>query len=517
MQRSEKELVGLKNKDEKAIAENTVSYLDDAKNQDIIALRSYLDQLQSDTDITGIYEKEYILRKVCSIITNLKYNLDFELKEYLFNYFHEIFLDDVEAKSIGLNDEVLSRLMADEEFNKASDEETQKYLSHNFSISVFSKELDDLYGFCEKTASKLIRHDTSSITIMVERCLFCIENDEKPRGILFALELVNLEEVTPAITILMELAKKGRATEMSSFLHRMLPKVSGDEAVMMKILKLNIEHTHLDENIANDIVMKEYILRTYLNAVESFIEAKHAKYAAELLYELVNRGWFTGLKNLINTKFIDLTNKIISLNTALTQAICVMAKKLNVDVYTNNNIVSIGREVKVAPVTPRVISAPAKKEIKENIEVAPTPEPATENAPKEEVSNKDVDNTAENKTTEAVEGDVFQNILNEMATKDAHAEEDVDEDNDNDTYDYDDDDDEHSERRDIKINLQNILNITSKDIDRHFEKIKDITAKASERAEKIIEQVEQIDIANSKSVEKIKEVAKKVSDIKWKK
>jgi hypothetical protein len=532
-------------------------------------VESYLDQLRvkgascglSGAGIRETYEKEAVLRKVCSIVANLKRKLAFDEKEYLFNYFHEVYLDGFDATHIGLDDGMLSRLMVDEELDDVSEIEAQKYLDHNWEIANFSKELDNIYGFCENTASKLIRHDTSHLTNMIERCMSRIEVDEKPKGVLFALELVNLNQMKTAITILIELAKKGRATEMSCFLHRILPKIDGSETMVMKILKLNLQHLHLDEVIAGNTGLKEYVLRTYLNAVEAFAEANYTKASAELLRELVNEGWFLGSRNLVYTKFIDLANKIIVLDSSQTNTICAIAKKLKVAIYTNNDIVSIGKEIEISPSLSKVIEIPTIKEDKDiDEEIQDDVLVPEENIKEEEIEDVVLEEKTtfqEAKDTENVEDvieksdeDAFQDILNQfnqdlpditienkaitdsnedIVVKESKNElveeinEETSTENDNNQISTNTEDkieeiiEQVSEEPSDKINLQSIINISSKDIDKHFEKIKDITARASEQAEKIIEQVEGLDIAHSKSVEKIKEVAKKVSMFKWKK
>ena len=67
---------------------------------------------------------------------------------------------------------------------------------------------------------------------------------------------------------------------------------------------------------------------------------------------------------------------------------------------------------------------------------------------------------------------------------------------------------------DKKINISSILNISPKEIDRHFERIKNITTAAVKRAEEqaaqIKRRVESADLANSPSVGKIRALAQKI-------
>ena len=65
-----------------------------------------------------------------------------------------------------------------------------------------------------------------------------------------------------------------------------------------------------------------------------------------------------------------------------------------------------------------------------------------------------------------------------------------------------------------KININSILNINSKEVDKHFEHIKQIAATAMKRAEEqaaaIKKKVEDSDLANSPSISKFKSFAQKI-------
>ena len=76
------------------------------------------------------------------------------------------------------------------------------------------------------------------------------------------------------------------------------------------------------------------------------------------------------------------------------------------------------------------------------------------------------------------------------------------------------DDEDTSAQSSRKININNILNINSKEVDKHFEHIKQIAAsamkKAEEQASAIKKKVEDADLVNSPSVHKIKALAQKI-------
>ena len=330
MQWNKQELLGIINQGPKAIIKNIIPYLDNKENNDI--------------------EKETILRKISSVIVNNKYKLAFAEKEYLFNYFRNVYIKGADIKRIGLDDVMLSKLMADKEINEETKEDAQQYLEHNRNIAIFSKELDEIYGFCENVSSKLIHHDISHLANIVERCMSRIAIDKKPKGVLVALELVNLNQMKSAINILIELAKKGRATEMTSFLHRILPKINGAEAMILKILKLNLQQSLQDDVITGNTEIKEYILYAYLNAVEVFTEANYVKAGGELLNELYVKDCFLGARALICSKFSNIANKIMVLDFSQKTTLLAIAQKLNLKIYNENNTISFGKEIKTQPI-----------------------------------------------------------------------------------------------------------------------------------------------------------------------
>ena len=652
MQWNKQELLGIINQGPKAIINNIIPYLDSKENDDI--------------------EKDAILRKISSIIVNNKHKLAFAEKEYLFNYFHKVYIKGVDVKRIGLADIMLSKLMADKEIIEATKEDVQQYLEHNRNIANFSKELDEVYGFCENTASKLIHYDASHLANVVERCMSRMVIDEKPKGLLVALELVNLNQMKTAINILIELAKKGRATEVTSFIHRILPKINGTQAMILKILKLNLQQLQQDEFVSNNPEIKEYILYAYLNAVEVFVEANYIKEGGELLYELYNKGWFIEARTLVSAKFTNIANKIIVLDANQKTILLDIAQKLNLKIYTKDDMVSIGKEIKaqssldykninivqentitkdeqlsaieineevvVDDVLETEISIEnisevidkaeevleedkedildiedvdtntqdienINKEVQEAIETSNNednkqieeiletvlepleieevtsdaeetseeendkfqeliesltveeskieesenaeeiteehPEPQNtieENDDKEEILQEEDTPTPNNETD-----DIFLEILNQVnqedvvtandskEVKEAEAlvedkqptettvEEIINQESLNENATISTEDIEDKQDDSDKINLNNILNISQADIDKHFEKIKNITMLANEKAEKIKERVENMDFSNSKSVERIKDIAKKISVFKWKK
>lgn len=591
-----------------------------ARTMLIPQLETYLEQLRgqgaacgmSGTAITAVYEKEAVLRKLCNIIAKARRKLNVAEKKYLYIYLQEAYLDGFEAQNIGMDDAMLARLMIDDEdLTGLSELEANDLLQHNWNIAQFSLELEKKDGFFEQTASKLIHIDNSHITAMVERCLSQISNQEKPKGILFALELVNLNQIKTAVTILIELAQKGRATEVISFLHRLLPKAKGSELMIMKVLKLNLHNLHLNEVIAGNIGVKEYITRMYLNAVDTFAEIKLYKEATELLQELAQGGWFAGLPDLVDG-FAKSANSIIEKDKNFAVNLCAIAKKLQLKIYNENGNIFVGRPEK-SPI--KIEDVVEIIEEKEKYDVYNKPEPLLaedkisivdepiiepqlletenttvkediikeENIKEDEIKNDNIElvkNSDEqvqtppitiNKTEEleisatndleAIEGvqaidtapipedtnnqqnnddntvtDIeeetippkIEEIAEDTAVIEEYENQEKDKEDDLSAINIElpnienwqdtEDDLVNNDTPEVngKININNILKITTKDIDKHFSTMKDITSKAISRAAEIKSKVEKSKIASSKSVAKIKELAQKIKFIKKK-
>ena len=68
--------------------------------------------------------------------------------------------------------------------------------------------------------------------------------------------MVELNQVKSAVRILLELAKKGRATEMCGFLHRLLPKAKGAETLIADMVRINLQN--LPELPAKGVTASEH-------------------------------------------------------------------------------------------------------------------------------------------------------------------------------------------------------------------------------------------------------------------
>ena len=161
----------------------------------------------SGKEVVENYEKEKVLAKLCDVIAHTKRKLEEDEKEFLFRYIHDAVVDGFDVGVIGLNDAVFSRLMADVTKEELSEIEMEPRRQRNADIVDFAKNFDGKYGFYDMTAAKLIRYNSAHIQEMIERCMSLMDKTD-PKGIVFALELIEFKQVKSAVKIIIELAKR---------------------------------------------------------------------------------------------------------------------------------------------------------------------------------------------------------------------------------------------------------------------------------------------------------------------
>lgn len=288
--------------------------------------------------VAAVYEKTDVLRKLCDVAAYTHRKLTEKEKDYLFSYLFDAVNDGFSPKSIGLDDAVLAKLMADEALDGLSELEAEPLLARNAEIEDFAAKLEDEFGFYEETEAKFIKHEFGKIRPITERCLRCIQKDAEPKGVVFAMTLVELNQIKSAVQILLELAKKGKATELIGFLHRLLPKVKGSESFILDIICINLQNFH-----GEDPFFVEYAARRTLAAVRTFIEACCPQQAAMLLKYLVLGNWFLDKNELIK-QFILLANTLMILDDTLTPEMSFLAQQLKLRIFETENGVIIGTD-----------------------------------------------------------------------------------------------------------------------------------------------------------------------------
>ena len=307
-------------------------------------LKTYLERLRglsaacgiSGDAVRAVYEKTMILRKLCDVAAYTSRKLTEAEKDYLFRYLREAVIDGFAPKDIGLDDMVLARLMADSVPEGASELEKAPLLSRNAEIEEFAAGLEEEQGFFEETAARYIRLDPGKTRELTQRCLKLIAAGKRPKGVIFALALLEMRQVKSAVQILLELAKRGQATEMAGFLHRLLPKAKGAETLIADIVRTNLQ------NLAGAAEYKrDYAARLALLAVRDFAEAGLTQQGAELLAYLAAayRPWFMGEGQ---KPYMALGNMLIAADKNVAGLLAKQARKIGLAAYEAEGVTFLG-------------------------------------------------------------------------------------------------------------------------------------------------------------------------------
>jgi len=313
-------------------------------------LKAYLEQIRSkvpdandETLMAEAYEKEDILRKLTDVLVYAKRTFSESEKEYFYFYLKEAIAGGFNAKTIGVDDRVLARLLADGDLNEMAELDAYPLRVRNADILTLAQRLEEKDAFFEQTAAQYILNDKQKIPALVERCLTLVNVSESPRGVFFALQLSNLKQIKSAFRILVELAKKGKATEVACFVHRLLPQAKGAEKLLVDILVTNLNQIKANSSLWNNLPFLEYVARIYLQAARSFAEAWHFKEGASLLRKMAEGGWLTELKTL-HPNFITLANLMLMEDKETVTDLSAAAELIHLQVYEDWNRVFIGEE-----------------------------------------------------------------------------------------------------------------------------------------------------------------------------
>ncbi len=307
-------------------------------------LKNYLErvrELSASYGISGdtaraVYEKNMILRALCDVVAYTSRELGEDEKDYLFRYLREAVLDGFDPHDIGLDDMVLAKLMAGDVGAGVPELEREPLHSRNVEIEEFATGFEEKEGFFEEVAAKYVRIAPNKAEELTTRCLKLIEKGKRPCGVVFALALLELKQVKSVVRILLALAQKGRAIEMTVFLHRLLPLAKGEEAQIGDILMVNLQHFPETTGFVLD-----YARRRTLFAVRDFIEAGCPKPGAVLLKYMVaeHQEWLE-----INAlqDYIAFGNALIAIDKTLASEIVEQAQKMGLSIYEADNALFIG-------------------------------------------------------------------------------------------------------------------------------------------------------------------------------
>ncbi len=333
-------------------------------------------------EIINHYEKEKMLMKICEFLSFEKRKLKQHEKVFFFNYLREAVIDGFDPTNIGLNDDVVSKLVANDDKENLSEIEISKLVQHNNDLIEFAMTIDKNDGFYEKAAVKMMDFDPSLFQMLYDRCM-ALMNSPYPKGVIFALELVNKNKIKSAVKILIELSKHGKATEMAAFMHRLLPCVKGAETMIMSILRFNLMQLKVDDKYSNKSVLGEYVARVYLIAIKCFVDAGLLKEATNLIIEIVKGGWV--IDEYLEDEYGRVINDVVLKNGSYANALIPWSNVLNLKVYKYKDKVLLGRN-KNDLLLRDVRSLDGRDIIKDN---------ADENKYREVVSSQETNNSIE--------------------------------------------------------------------------------------------------------------------------
>ena len=228
----------------------------------------------NDDAASDLLTRELIFKKIIDAVVVARKPLTDEDKIRFFGYIKDALKLKLNSLSIGINDKTLSVLIAE-------DGNSPTAAQHNSEILQLAQQLEENTAFFELTAAKYVQFDKEQAAKLTERCLELVKVGQNPKGVVYALALVNLEEVGMAMAILSALAEKGCATDMASFVHRLLPYVEGDDIEnLSELLQQNL----LQQNKAfEQQALYDYTARVYLQAARSFAEGGYYEQSTALV------------------------------------------------------------------------------------------------------------------------------------------------------------------------------------------------------------------------------------------
>jgi len=265
---------------------------------DMTRLKTYLESIKPITNdeaafgIDEIFDKEQSLKKLSKAITYTVRHLGESQKDYLWYYFIDAVNKGFDYQKIEITDKMLARLVADASAKSDSELNIALLQNRNDSICEFVQSVENADDFYEETAAKMVSFNPDGVGMAVTTCLDFAKVSDNPKGVVLALALVNLKQIKSAVTILMALAEKGVATEACAYMHRLLPLAKGGESVISDLLKDNLLKLKERSVLAKNEAYQAYVSRYYLLAVKAFIDVGCFETGADLLNFIVKEAWF---------------------------------------------------------------------------------------------------------------------------------------------------------------------------------------------------------------------------------
>ena len=315
-------------------------------------LKVYLETLRgiektetlSGTEIEAVYDKEKVLRRLTDVIAYCQRPLSEDEKDYLFYYLQTALKSGFGAESIGLDDRVLSKFVANGQLANIAELDSQPMILRHQEMMAVAVEYDERQGFFEQMAAQLIRFNPNEIDYIIERCEKLIDMQTAPKGVVFALELLNLGRVKSAVKILKALAEKGQATQMACFLHRLLPQAAGAESFLASVLITNFNRLRALSVLGKQDDYNEYIARVYLQAVRTFADAGCYKDSIDLLKMLADHGCFDNIP-VLKTEVVNIANFVLQKDKSAKELLVPIVRRLKLYFYEEGDEVFVVEEL----------------------------------------------------------------------------------------------------------------------------------------------------------------------------
>lgn len=512
------------------------------------SLKVYLEQILQYLPDDGLEKAKYFLfhqrflKRLVFLIRYTRRDLTEGERKYFCFYFQDLLSSGFDRHDLGITDHFWAKLMLQKNVEMLSEIECTALRSYNRDIMDFIFPFEENDGFYEECAAVSIYGEEKRFSALYERCLYLAKKTTEPRGVVFAKALLNIGEVGLAIRILQTLAKYGQATMLVCYFDVLLAAIKGEENVLLQILKANLFAVRNNSVRFINAAYKEFITRHYLLAVQGFINNGNFVQAASLLQEMVMQQWFADSEEL-KSDFIVAANKILLQGKQFHSGLISAANKLNLKEFYNGDIcfvdfnkddlshTKVEDSIKdvVAEKTEEIVEktniaekqiSSAEKDLSSKVGNAQDVGAVSHDTINDKNDNKsnvlEIDSKEVDKHFEQIKQTVDAVIQEQVALP-----ENVSEKNTSESLDVEQispskidigqakNDESKKTDDDSKINLNNILNIDSKEIDKYFEQIKNLTddafKKVSQKAAQITE-----GIREKNTFSKIKQLASKI-------
>ncbi|MBR2273713.1 MAG: hypothetical protein IJ864_02640 [Alphaproteobacteria bacterium] len=454
------------------------------------AIEAYLVHLFNDDNCL---ERNKILHQLTTILVYANRSLSNREKKYFSYYFQEFVKRERNSyKKIGLDDRLWARLIAGGRISDLSKTDQPVAQAHNQEIIDFVRQFEEDEGFYDETAARWVEFEQVHLLEAKERCLWLINQSNHPRGILLALAALNLEQVGVAAEILFHLAQKGRATEMIGFLHRILACRLVQSRQVTTLLKCNLRAFRIIQKSNINNSLKEYISRRYLQAIHIFLLRDQINDGFEILKALVMGEWIDEQSVLVE-EVAKIILEMEQRSSVLHSKLIYLSSKLKLNIFDEKNDEDVPLDVayelenewanninldsfSALLSEPKIVAADSSLIASEaGTGILNTDVPIAEGKDNKIIDNMEID--AKNNPLHDDENNVLQKSVEELELQIPVVE----------IQQWTDEKDES--QSDDKFSINSILNINPNEVDKHFEKIKQLADSAIKNAEEKAAQI----------------------------